>query len=251
MEWLGDVPEHWEVRAFTRSTVEQADYRGATPTKTESGVFLVTAKNIRRGWIDYEVSKEFVSPDEYPRIMRRGVPRRDDLLLTTEAPLGNAALVDREDVALAQRVIRFRLDPRRLVAQFTLHAVLSPYFQNQLLCRGTGSTAAGIKASKLPQLEIVCPPIVEQEQIVEWIENECAPLEQVKARTLVEIDLLREHRTRLIADVVTGKLDVGEAVAKLPQESQEEPLEDESAVLDEEETPEVEEEEASLKEANV
>ena len=218
VEWLRDVPKHWVVRAFTRCAIERADYRGATPTKTESGVFLVTAKNIRRGWIDYETSREFVSPGDYGQIMRRGLPRRGDLLLTTEAPLGNAALVDREDVALAQRVIRFRLDPRLLVPEFALNAVLSPYFQNQLLRRATGSTAAGIKASKLPQLSLVCPPRPEQERILERLSAVLAPLERQSRRASHVVGLVREYRTRLVADVVTGKLDVREAAARLPQD---------------------------------
>lgn len=215
VECLGDVPEHWEVRGFTRTTIEHADYRGATPNKTETGVFLVTAKNIRKGWIDYEASREFVSKSDYPVIMRRGLPRIGDLLLTTEAPLGNAALVDREDVALAQRVIRFRVDSDLLDAKFALHAVLSPYFQHQLLQRGTGSTALGIKASKLPQLQILCPPVTEQRAILEWIDTECHPLRIATAKAHHEIDLLREYRTRLIADVVTGKLDVREDTSPL------------------------------------
>lgn len=228
VEWLGDVPEHWEIRAFTRCAIEQADYRGATPSKTENGVFLVTAKNIRKGWIDYEVSKEFVSEAEYPTIMRRGLPRRGDLLFTTEAPLGNAALVDREDVALAQRVIRFRVNPNLLDSNFTLYSVLSPYFQNQILLRGTGSTALGIKASKLSQLQILCPPLSEQKQILNHIEGECIPLEKIHESAISEIALLREYRTRLIADVVTGKLDVREAAASLPDGVEEpEVLEDE------------------------
>ena len=159
VEWLGKVPEHWEVRTFTRNCVEISDYRGATPKKRDSGVFLVTAKNIRRGWIDYDASQEFVAKEEYGRIMRRGLPRVGDLLITTEAPLGFAALVDRADIALAQRVIRFRLDQTVLVPEFGLRSVLDTYFQNQLQCRGTGSTAVGIKGSKLPQLKIMCPPL--------------------------------------------------------------------------------------------
>jgi type I restriction enzyme S subunit len=227
VECLGDIPDHWEAGAFTRCTVEKADYRGATPTKTESGVFLVTARNIRKGWIDYETSKEFVSPDEYSSIMRRGLPRRGDLLLTTEAPLGNAALVDREDVALAQRVIRFRLDPERLLPEFALRSVLAPYFQHQLLCRGTGSTALGIKASKLPQLQVLCPPIAEQRRILSWLDAECSPPERIAEKASTGISLLREYRTRLISDVVTGKLDVREAAAHLPEETGEsEPLDD-------------------------
>jgi type I restriction enzyme S subunit len=206
--WLGDVPEHWEVRSFTRCVTEIADYRGATPIKTDSGVFLVTARNVRKGRIDYEVSKEFVARTDYAKVMRRGLPHVGDLLLTMEAPLGNAALVDREDVAFAQRIVRFRFDPSRFVPDFVLRAVLSPYFQSQLQQRGTGSTALGIKASKLPELQLLCAPLEEQSAIVQYVDGATANLDKSIGAAHREIDLLREYRTRLIADVVTGKLDV-------------------------------------------
>lgn len=216
VEWLGKVPEHWKVYAFSRLAVERADYRGATPRKTDRGVFLVTARNVRKGWIDYETSKEYVAEEEYSTIMRRGLPRVGDLLLTTEAPLGHAALVDREDIALAQRIIRFRFDRKRLHSEFALHSVRSPYFQHQLNRRATGSTALGIKASKLPELRILCPPPDEQRRILEHIEMHCRPLEVSLERSTQEITLLRELRIRIIADVVTGKLDVRDVAAHLP-----------------------------------
>jgi len=208
IDWLGDVPEHWEVLPFTKCVLERADYRGATPEKVDSGVFLVTAKNIRKGWIDYESSKEYVRADQYQKIMRRGLPRKGDVLLTTEAPLGHVALVDREDIALAQRIIRFRLDERRLLPHFALLSMLSVYFQNQLLVRSTGSTAQGIKASKLPQLLILQPPLEEQHELLRVIGSETEDCDRLMDRANREIDLLREYRTRQVADVVTGKLDI-------------------------------------------
>lgn len=217
IEWLGDVPELWEIRAFSRCAIERADYRGATPAKTESGIFLVTARNVRKGAIDYQISKEYVAESDYATVMRRGLPKIGDVLLTMEAPLGNVALVDREDVAFAQRVVRFRMDPRKFVPEFVLNSMLSSYFQIQLLSRGTGSTALGIKASKLPQLQILCPPVFEQNQILEHIRREVAPLDDQVDRARAEIELLREYRTRLVADLVTGKLDVREAAANLPE----------------------------------
>lgn len=57
VEWLGEIPEHWEIKPFTKYVTERADYRGKTPTKVPSGIFLVTARNIRMGWIDYEGPK--------------------------------------------------------------------------------------------------------------------------------------------------------------------------------------------------
>ena len=218
IEWLCDIPEHWEIRPFSRLAVEKADYRGATPPKTESGVFLVTAKNIRKGWIDYEASREFVSDQEYSNIMRRGFPLQGDLLLTTEAPLGHAALVDREDIALAQRVIRFRFCSDILRSEYALHSVLDWYFQNQLICRGTGSTAVGIKASKLPQLRVLCPPLNEQHAILIHIANVVGRINSKRKAVVRQVELITEYRTRLIADVVTGKLDVREAAAGLPED---------------------------------
>jgi len=248
IEWLGQVPGHWDVRSLTRSVVERADYRGATPEKVESGVVLVTAKNIRKGWIDYDVSREYVAEDRYSEIMRRGLPKLGDLLLTMEAPLGHAALVDDERVAFAQRVVRFRMTPELFWPRFVLLAALSQYIQDQLLSRGTGSTALGIKSSKLPQVRLLQPPMEEQSAVLLHIDNTTGPLDITISSTNREIELLNEYRTRLIADVVTGKLDVREADASLPDDTDETELDvDDEGPGDvetsEEEAPEINEEE--------
>ena len=232
--WLGEIPKHWDVWPFTRCSIERADYRGATPAKVETGIFLVTAKNIRVGWIDYEASKEYVRKEDYKEIMRRGLPRVGDILLTMEAPLGHVALVDREDIALAQRIIRFRVDEKRLTPTFAALSLNSYYFQNQLLMRATGSTAHGMKASKLPQLQVVCPPLSEQCLVMEALSTDLKLPETAISRTEREIALIREYRTRLIADVVTGKLDVREAAAELPAELLFKKPEDEISEMDEE-----------------
>lgn len=213
-----DLPEGWLVCPFLRTVTERADYRGATPEKTESGVILVTAKNVRPGWIDYETSREYVSETDYPQIMRRGLPRVGDLLLTMEAPLGNVALVDREDVALAQRVVRFRLDGEILRPRFASAAMNSPYFQYQLTVRGTGSTALGIKASKLPQLLIALPPVGEQDRLLGILDQKSGVTTAIVARVRRELDLLQEFRVRLVSDVVTGQVDVRAIAATLPDE---------------------------------
>ncbi|MFT4038725.1 MAG: restriction endonuclease subunit S [Thermomicrobiales bacterium] len=211
VEWLGDIPAHWATVPLLRCISELSDYRGATPEKVDSGIQLVTAKNVRSGWIDYQVSQEFVRSEDYQTIMRRGRPNIGDLLLTMEAPLGNVALVDRTDIALAQRVVRFGLRPSSLVPQFALYATLARYFQDQLHMRATGSTALGIKASKLAQLQVFLPPIEEQEEVATYLDDRLSAIDGTVHSAHREIDLIREYRTRLIADVVTGQLDVRES----------------------------------------
>ena len=86
VSWIGEIPAHWQVLPMTKYLAEKSDYRGKTPEKQPDGVFLVTAKNVRMGFIDYDLSQEFVAPEDYDEIMRRGLPKIGDILFTTEAP---------------------------------------------------------------------------------------------------------------------------------------------------------------------
>ena len=142
------------------------DYRGKTPRKTDDGIFLVTAKNIRKGYIDYEKSQEFIAESDYDEVMRRGYVQMGDVLITTEAPCGNVAQVDREDIALAQRVIKYRPKTNMLNNTFLKYVLLGKEFQDKLLAQATGGTVKGIKGSRLHKLTIPVPSLAEQEKAV-------------------------------------------------------------------------------------
>jgi type I restriction enzyme, S subunit len=208
--WLGQIPSHWRIAGFTKYLRSIVDYRGKTPAKTQSGVFLVTARNIRDGFIDYTTSQEFIEPDVYEETMKRGKPKIGDILLTTEAPLGQAALVDREDIALAQRVIKLDYDSNVLLNEFVLAWIRSEFFQWQLNSFATGSTALGIKGERLHMLQNVIPPIDEQLAIVAHIKQETAKLDTLRQAAEKTIGLLKERRAALIAAAVTGKIAVSD-----------------------------------------
>ena len=102
---IGRIPRGWEVKKLNDVT-EYVDYRGKTPQKSESGTILVTARNIKNGKINYQLSQEFIPTEYYKDVMSRGFPSVGDVLITTEAPMGQVALIDRADIALAQRIIK-------------------------------------------------------------------------------------------------------------------------------------------------
>lgn len=177
---VGMIPEDWEVASLI-NRCEYADYRGRTPRKTQRGIFLITARNVRKGFIDYDESKEYIASDEYEIIMRRGKPRVGDVLITTEAPLGNVAQVDREDVALAQRIIKYRPKGLDLSSNYLKHYLLSDRFQRSLDANASGSTAKGIKGSILHHLLIAIPPtFAEQEAIAEALGDADALIESLE-----------------------------------------------------------------------
>ncbi|MCP4403447.1 MAG: restriction endonuclease subunit S [bacterium] len=211
IEWLGDIPAHWEVKPLTTYLDSIVDYRGRTPKKQDEGMFLVTARNIKNGAINYNLSQEFVDYDDAKTLLDRGKPMIGDVLFTTEAPLGEVANVDREDIALAQRIIKFRGKTDILTNIFLKYWLMSNSFQDHLKTFATGSTAIGIKASKLNNLKLLLPSISEQTAIVTHIETECARLGAIIAKFRKQIELFKEYRTTLISEAVTGKIDVREA----------------------------------------
>ena len=151
-------------------TIEEAteriiDYRGKTPPKTNSGVRLVTAKVVKRGRI-LEEPKEFIAADFYDEWMRRGLPQKFDVLLTTEAPLGELAILhDSERIALAQRIILLRARPGHIDPHFLFYALQSDSAQGELKARASGTTVLGIKQSELRQVRVPTFPLPAQRRI--------------------------------------------------------------------------------------
>jgi len=157
------------------------DYRGRTPVKTMDGVPLITAKNVRPGYISRE-PREFIAAEEFSSWMTRGLPRVGDMLFTTEAPLGNIALIDIDErFALAQRVICFQLH-RLDMGPYLRIAFMSRSVQKQILDMATGMTATGVKASRLKELPLPIPPLGEQRRIVAKVTELLALCDQLKAR---------------------------------------------------------------------
>ena len=174
---------------FFTKTIEEItetliDYRGKTPPKSSSGIKLITAKVIKDGFVQ-DGSHEYISENTYATWMRRGLPQQRDILITTEAPLGEVAqLRTPEKIALAQRVILLRGDSSVIDQQYYFQALKSPFVQAQLRARATGTTVFGIKQSELRQVEIPCYPLPTQRKI---------------AAVLSAYDDLIENNTRRIA----------------------------------------------------
>ena len=205
--WIGKIPVDWEVVPLKKQLRSIVDYRGKTPEKTHEGVFLVTAKNIKNGIIDYEISKEYVSASDYDEIMHRGIPQIGDVLFTTEAPLGQVANVDRTDIALAQRIIKFQTKDD-LNPYYLKYWIMSTGFQQFLMSLSTGSTATGIKASKLFMLPLVKANIDEQARIVDFLDRKCKQVEEMINSKTRLIEKMKEYKKSLIYEVITGKKEV-------------------------------------------
>ena len=153
----------WTAQTIDESMAAIIDYRGKTPRKTTAGVPLITAKVVKGGRI--ETPDEFIAESDYTEWMRRGIPEPGDVVVTTEAPLGEVAQLGNERVALAQRLICLRGKPGVLSNGFLKFLMQSDAVQEQLHSRASGTTVLGIKQSELRKVVLPLPPINEQRAI--------------------------------------------------------------------------------------
>ena len=154
---------------YNTYTMEKAletiiDYRGKTPKKSDSGIPTLSAKSVKNNCIDYS-NCYYISEDEYKRFMVRGFPQKGDILLTTEAPMGMVARLDRDNVAIAQRLLTLRGKKDVLDNDYLLYFLQSSVGQALLKARETGTTVTGIKQAEFRKMEISVPDYTVQQKI--------------------------------------------------------------------------------------
>lgn len=181
------------------------DYRGKTPTKTDSGIPLITAKNIRQGYISKE-PREYIAEADYEKWMTRGIPSVGDVLITTEAPMGYIANINIEGkFALAQRAICLQFkDP--INSFFASIYMQSSIFQQQLNENATGSTVKGIKASLLKKIKITFPPLSEQHEIVRRVEQLFAYADTIEKQVNNALARVNNLTQSILAKAFRGEL---------------------------------------------
>lgn len=200
-DWL---PLEWRSVKLEEVLTCLIDYRGKTPTKTSSGIPLITAKNVKFGYIDRE-PREFIAFDSYDDWMTRGIPDKGDILFTTEAPLGNVAQIDTEErIAFAQRVIILKTN-KFCNSEFLKYLLMSEQFRKKIFSSGSGSTVEGIKQSAFKKIRVLLPrSIKEQAQIATM-------LDAISENIDSEENTLNKYmniKKGLMQDLLTGKVKV-------------------------------------------
>lgn len=167
-QWfIEEAKEDWREKPLDEVVSHFIDYRGKTPNKTTSGIPLITAKIVKAGRI--QEPTEFISEEDYPIWMTRGYPEINDVVLTTEAPLGEVGLIRDTNVALAQRIITMRCNPGIFDNVLLKYYLMSEVGQYELDSRASGTTVFGIKASVLKKLSLLIPPLEQQKVIAEQL----------------------------------------------------------------------------------
>ena len=241
--WLGDIPQHWEGRRLKHciSPIEQgwSPQCDAPPAEEDEwGVLKVGCvnKDVFSPWQNKKLPAS-LQPDHSLEV------RDGDILVSranTRELLGLAALAENppEKRILCDKLFRFRAWGDSFSSQFLVLALRAKPCREQIesSTNGASSSMQNTGQGVLKNLWVSMPAVAEQERIVTHVTAATQSASIAICRLEREIELLREYRTRLVADVVTGKLDVREVATRLPDEALLETAEDAAELLDETDT---------------
>ena len=230
VEWLGNVPEHWDVPRLRNlgDALIGLTYDPRDLVDEGDGTLVLRASNILNGQLVYG-DNVYVSS----AVPSKLITQEGDILICSRS--GSRALIGKNariDADSAGTTFGAFMTVFRGPNNDYLHQVFnSKFFEYQSAAFFT-STINQLTLGTLYDMKVPFPSIEERRTILQHIEEKTTPIDKAIARARRQIELVNEYRTRLIADVVTGKLDVRDAAAQLPEEDESEPLDDNGVILD-------------------
>ena len=220
VEWLGEVPEHWEIRPLKRwVSTKITDGPHETPDFLDDGIPFMSAESMVGGRLDFSRRRGLISREQHELYCRKCRPQSNDIFMCKSgATTGKVAIVDTADeFSVWSPLALIRVDPQKVLARLLFAVLQASYVQQQVKDYWSYGTQPNLAMNAMERIAVVLPPIVEQREVLAYLGRATKKISEAIARAHQQIDLLQEYRTRLIADVVTGKLDVREAAASLPE----------------------------------
>ena len=210
IEWLGEIPEYWEPVKLKYICSRLRDGTHSSFNRVNNGIPLLSVRNIVNDEFINLDDDSLISEEDFQELNRSFQVYENDILLAiVGATIGKVALVKKMPKFTIQRSLAIlRAKEEKILFKFLFYFIKSPDFQ-KLLWFNTGYSAQpGIYLGSLANFFIVIPPLVEQKEIITYLDKKTAEIDKQKAKIQQAIDRLKEYRTALITNAVTGKIDV-------------------------------------------
>lgn len=210
IQWIGEIPAHWEVKRLKHFTRLITDGTHQTPDYIDDGIPFLSIKDVSSGSIDFSDVK-YISLHQHNELSKHAPIEKGDILFTRIGTLGVFVIVDCNqafDIFVSLGLIKLKqglINTNFLVYYLSSHNVKEYIL---LVKAGEGTSAAKFNLSDVASTPVVLPPNYEQQQIVDILANKCKKIDESLRRIKTQIEELKAYKIALISEAVTGQIDV-------------------------------------------
>ena len=212
VEWLGEIPEHWEEARIKNivKIIGRIGFRGYTTedlVQKGEGAISLSPSNIKNHILNID-DCTYLSWDKYNESPEIKIFENDIILVKTGSTIGKTAIIPSgtPEMTLNPQLVVFK--DIKLNPVFLYYMMISNYFQGYFNINTAGGSTPAISQEKINNFKITFPNIEEQTQISYFITKKESEIKSLITKAKQEIELLKEYKTALISEVVTGKVDV-------------------------------------------
>lgn len=213
VEWLGDVPEHWMTPSSKHLLeIPITDGPHETPNFVDDGVPFISAEAISKGKIDFDKKRGYITPELNAIYSKKYSPKIEDIyMVKSGATTGKVAMVETtEEFNIWSPLAVFRCNKNKVLPKFLLAVFNSSHFYDALVLNWSYGTQQNIGMGVLSNIEIPCPPLKEQAEIIQHLDAQNTKFDKLISTQSQLIEKLKEYRSSIISHAVTGKIDVRE-----------------------------------------
>ena len=213
VEWLGDVPEHWMTPSSKHLLeIPITDGPHETPNFVDDGVPFISAEAISKGKIDFDKKRGYITPELNAIYSKKYSPKIEDIyMVKSGATTGKVAMVETtEEFNIWSPLAVFRCNKNKVLPKFLLAVFNSSHFYDALVLNWSYGTQQNIGMGVLSNIEIPCPPLKEQAEIIQHLDAQNTKFDKLISTQSQLIEKLKEYRSSIISHAVTGKIEVRE-----------------------------------------
>ena len=211
--WLGAVPEHWMTPSSKHLLeIPITDGPHETPNFVDDGVPFISAEAISKGKIDFDKKRGYITPELNAIYSKKYSPKIEDIyMVKSGATTGKVAMVETtETFNIWSPLAVFRCNKNKVLPKFLLAVFNSSHFYDALVLNWSYGTQQNIGMGVLSNIEIPCPPLKEQAEIIQHLDAQNTKFDKLISTQSQLIEKLKEYRSSIISHAVTGKIDVRE-----------------------------------------
>jgi len=211
VEWLGLVPDGWKALSIKRLvSTKMSDGPHETPKFVDNGIPFVSAEAVYDGKVNLKSRRGDISSESHLEFCKKIKPQKNDIFIVKSgSTTGKSCIIDFEEEFSVWSPLALVRCNNKVLPLFMYYAISSTYFQKQVQDRWSFGTQPNIGMGVLQNLKVLFPlDLKVQKAVLDSINNKIAMIDLTISRAEREIALMQEFRTRLISDVVTGKIDV-------------------------------------------